>query len=243
MIQSVLDNAVGDVEILPVIDGYELKQSLPDDYRVKPVFNPVNVGMRESINLGIAASTGEFVMRSDEHCAFGYGFDRELTNICQSNWIMVPRRYFLDPVKWSVMDVGYVDYEDLKIVQYGRGRKFSGVPWLARTKERKHILVDETRAMQGSCWVMPRKWWDKVIGSLQTEGYGTHIQDSHEMVFKTWKAGGKLMLNKATWYAHKHRKFPRTHGYGGEAADKGYAYALSVWEDYYNELREQWAKL
>jgi hypothetical protein len=36
------------------------------------------------------------------------------------------------------------------------------------------------------------------------------------MVFKTWKAGGKLMLNKNTWHAHKHRSFARTHNNGTE---------------------------
>ena len=106
-------------------------------------------------------------------------------------------------------------------------------------------MIDETMAMQGSMWLMPRRWWQEVIGELQTEGYGPLIQDSHEMGFKTWKAGGKLMLNKNTWFAHRHRDFGRTH-HNGTAEnpakqDDGYAYALKIWGEYYqNEIRPAW---
>ncbi len=62
---------------------------------------------------------------------------------------------------------------------------------------------------------------------------GNHIEDSGKY--------GKLMVSKTTWYAHKHRSFPRTHSYGGEAADKCFAYALSVWREYYEqEIVPRW---
>ncbi len=102
--------------------------------------------------------------------------------------------------------------------------------------------IDESMAMQGSCWIMKRSWWDKVIKDLQTEGYGPLYQDSHEMVFKTWKAGGKLMVNKNTWHAHKHRDFKRTHNYGTAEAAPGWAYSLKLWEPYYNEIKLKWRK-
>ncbi len=45
------------------------------------------------------------------------------------------------------------------------------------------------------------------------------------------------MLNKNTWFAHKHRDFPRTHNNGTKETpakqDEGYTYALKVWEDFY----------
>jgi len=60
------------------------------------------------------------------------------------------------------------------------------------------------------------------------------------MVFKTWKAGGKLMLNKNTWFAHKHRSFSRTHNYGIKEATPGWKYSLDKWKDYYKEIKEKW---
>ena len=166
-----------------------------------------------------------------------------MTDQCQPNWIMTARRYFLDPVKWCIMEEhGYVDHEKLVIQE---GKKFAGQRWKSRDEEQKDVQLSETMAMQGSMWVMPHKWWDDVIGELQTEGYGPLIQDSHEMVFKTWKAGGKLILNKNTWFAHKHRSFSRTHNNGTvenpAKNDDGYAYALKVWKDYYDkEIRPAW---
>jgi len=240
-IDSLLDNSeLGDeLEIIAILDGYWPDPPLKDDSRLKVVHLGKNRGMRGAINAGAAVSTGEYLMRTDEHAAFGEGYDRILTSQTEDNWIVTPRRFFLDPVKWEVMDISPVDYMKLKIVNYSRGQKFSGVTW--DRPDRKDIMIDETMAMQGSCWVMKRSWWDKVIGELQSEGYGTHYQDSHEMQFKTWKAGGKLMVNKNTWHAHKHRSFPRTHGYGGDLADKSFAYALSVWRDYFEkEIEPEW---
>lgn len=238
-IESLLDNAEGEIEIIPVIDGYTLAKPLVKDPRVRPVYLPKNLGMRGAINAGVAASKGEYLMRTDEHCTFGKGYDKILTADCEDNWIVTPRRYFLDPVKWEVMDLPPNDYNKLCI--RNPGPKFFGVDWKSRARERADIMIDETMAMQGSCWVMKRSWWDKIIGELQSEGYGTHYQDSIEMVFKTWKAGGKLMVNKKTWHAHKHREFPRTHNYGGPAAEAGFQYSLHVWKDYYdNVVRPKW---
>jgi glycosyltransferase involved in cell wall biosynthesis len=241
-IDSLLENAQGEIEIIPVLDGYWPNEEIKKDERIKILHLGRNRGMRRAINAGVSIAQGEYIMRTDEHCAFGKGYDVFLTHDCQPNWIITPRRYYLDPVKWEVMDIPPVDFMKLKIVNVSPGvRKFSGVDAPGNDNE----PIQESMAMQGSCWVMPRAWWDKVIGELQNEGYGPHYQDSHEMVFKTWKAGGKLMVDKKTWHAHKHRDFPRTHNNGtaeNPSDNKAcWAYSLKVWEDYYNkEIKPKW---
>jgi hypothetical protein len=239
-IDSLLSSSeLGDqLEIIAVLDGYWPSFELRDDPRVRYAHLGKNRGMRGAINAGVSLACGEFIMRTDEHCLFGQGFDRIMTEACQPNWIMTARRFFLDPKQWQVMDVPFVDYEKLVIQE---DTKFSGRPWRSRDKNRRGLLVDETMAMQGSCWVMPRQWWLDVIGELQTEGYGPLYQDSHEMVFKTWQAGGHLMLNKETWFAHKHRSFSRTHNYGKTEATPGWKYSLDLWRGYYEtEIRSKW---
>ncbi len=117
-IDSILDNAVGDIEIIPVIDGYEPKE-FRDDPRIKVVRHSQNRGMRDAINTGVAAATGDYLMRTDEHCVFGERFDEIILDTIQDNWIVVPRRYFLDPVKWEVMDKSPVDFlnpDSLKVI-------------------------------------------------------------------------------------------------------------------------------
>lgn len=233
LLQSQLDE--DQLEIICVYDGYWANPVA--DKRVKAVHLGRNRGMRDAINAGVAVSTGKFIMRVDEHQVFGPGYDQILTETCEPNWIVTPRRYFLDVVKWEIMDMPFVDTMDLKIV--GEPPKFSGVD----RKRVNDVMLEESAAMQGSCWLMPRKWWDEVIGELQTKGYGPLIQDSHEMVFKIWKAGGRLMVNKNTWHAHKHRNFSRTHQNGTPENpannEAGYAYALTVWSDYYKELVDE----
>lgn len=239
-INSLLEQSLlGDqLEIIAVLDGVWTSIPLRDDPHLITVHLGKNQGMRGAINAGMRIARGEFVMRTDEHCMFGKGYDKIMTDSLQDNWIMTAKRFFLDPVKWEVMDIPPIGYEKL-IIQ--GGVKFSGHPWAERDDERKDIMIDETMAMQGSMWMMKKSWWDSVIGELQSEGYGTHYQDSHEIVFKTWKKGGKLMLNKNTWFAHKHRSFPRTHNYGTAEALPGWTYSLNLWTDYYeNEIRPKW---
>lgn len=239
-IKSLLDNALGEIEIIAVLDGYW--DLMVNDKRVRVVHLGRNRGMRGAINAGISVARGEFLMRTDGHSCFGKGYDKILTETCQPNWIVTPRRYFLDPAKWQVMDIPYIDYE--KLVIQG-GMKFSGRRWPERDLERRDIMIDETMAMQGSCWVMPHKWWDDVIVELDSEHYGPLYQDSHEMIFKTWKAGGKMMVNKNTWHAHKHRDFPRTHNNGTKENPSNneacWKYSLDLWKDYYiNEIKPKW---
>ena len=196
-IDSLLENSeLGDqLEIIAVLDGYWPTFELRQDSRVRYVHLGKNRGIRGAINAGVAVSRGEFLMRNDEHQTCGKGYDRILTETCESNWIVTPRRYFLDPVKWEVMDIPFVDYTKLKIENVDNEIcKFAGVEW--SRPERADVMIDETMATQGSCWVMPRKWWDEVIGELQIEGYGPHFQGSYEMVFKTLKTGGKIFFQK-----------------------------------------------
>lgn len=242
-IQSILDNAVGEVEVIVVLDGYWVE--IIDDPRVKVLHLGGNRGMRGAINAGVAIARGEYLMRTDEHCSFAKGFDKVITDNMEDNWIVTPTRYELDVVHWKRMNILPVNFTKLVIQNTQDGKKFTAVPWKERDEEMKDVMIAETMGMQGSCWFMKKSWWEKVIIELQTEGYGQLIQDSTEMIFKTWKAGGKMMLNKNTWHAHRHRKFGRTHNNGTKEnpakCDAGYKYAIDVWGDYFeNDIKPKW---
>jgi hypothetical protein len=241
-------SGLGDaLEIIPVLDGYWPTTPIKNDDRIKVVHKGNNTGMREAINAGVRVARGEFIMRLDEHCCFGDRYDLIMTSQCLPNQMMTATRYYLDPNEWKVMDIEPVYHEKFVIQKINdKGdRKFAGVRWRERDEQLKEVPITETMAMQGSMWITPRKWFLEVFGELQTEGYGALIQDSVEATMKTWKAGGQLVLNKNTWFAHKHRSFPRTHNNGTKDTpancDQGYAYSLSVWEDYYRkEIVPKW---
>jgi GT2 family glycosyltransferase len=248
-VEDLLKNSeLGDkLEIIVVQDGYWMPPDwIVNDPRVRYIHLGANRGMRGAINAGIAIARGEFFMRLDEHCCFDKGYDKKLTDECQENWVMTARRFFLDPIKWEVMDKPPVEHERLDIQRAGDVRKFAGRPWRSRDEKQKDVMISETQAMQGSMWIANREFFLKTVGELQTEGYGPAYQDSVETTMKYWKVGGKLMLNKKTWFAHKHRDFKRTHNEGTKEnpwiREKSWTYALEQWESFYNELQEEWKK-
>lgn len=234
-IDSLLDNAEGTVEVIVTLDGYWPVTPIKSDPRVRIIHLGKTQGMRNAINCAVRVAKGEFILRTDEHCMFDKGWDTKLTKRFRDNWIVYPRRYHLDPVTWTVMDKPFHDYHKLVIdPAYG---KWSGVNWRSREIERAHKEIDESMGMQGSCWIMKKSWWDK-IGELDDSQYGEHTQDSIEMVFKTWQLGGRLMVNKTTWHAHKDRLFKRTHQYDHKSPESlaFYKFAVDKWKPYYNDV-------
>jgi len=240
---SLLENSeLGDqLEIIVTLDSYWPAHEMIQDPRVRYIHFGSNQGPKECFNQALKIARGEFIMRLDCHCMFGKGYDRILCDDCGDKDVITARRYFLDPIKWECMDIPPVDYEKLVIQD---GKKFSGQRWDSRTEERKDIMVDETMAMQGSMWVAPRKWFDFICGGrLQTEGYGPAYQDSTEVSMKSWVNGGRLMVTKNTWFAHKHRSFPRNHQEGTEEnpwkAEESWLFALNEWIDFYPVIKER----
>jgi GT2 family glycosyltransferase len=244
-LNSLLENSeLGDqLEIIVTLDSYWPTEPILQDPRVRYIHFGANRGPKGCFNTAYKIARGEYVMRLDCHCKFGKGYDRILTEDCGDKDFITARRYFLDPVKWEVMDIPCVDYEKLVIQD---GKKFSGNRWDSRASERRNIMVDETMAMQGSMWVVSRKWFDQVCnGQLQEEGYGPAYQDSTEVSMKSWKNGGRLMVTKNTWFAHKHRDFPRNHNEGTQEnpwnREESWAFALKEWGEYYqNVIKPKW---
>ncbi len=235
------NSALGDaLEVISVWDGYYPSWEIIEDPRRTFVHLGSNRGMRGAINIGIEIAKGEYFMRLDEHCAFGKGFDKILTDDCKENEVMTATRYFLNPEKWEVMDIPPVYHERLDIINVSEGvRKFHGKPWKEMDHWMRKKQISETEAMQGSMWIANREFFLKTVGILDSDNYGPLIQDSVEVTFKYWQAGGRLMLNKNAWFAHKHRSFKRTHNNGTPENpaqyEKGYAYALSQFEEFYKK--------
>lgn len=219
-IDDLRTKAEDEIEIIVVLDGKWDEIENADAV----LFNEKRMGMRASINRGAEASRGEYVMKIDSHCMLDKGFDVKLLTHIQDDWVVIPRRYRLDIETWKITDDAPVDYERIMIL----ADKLHGVVSKGRTEIRRNIMIDEDMVFQGSCWLMSRKHW-KWLGGLQEEGYGTFTQEPIEIALKTWLGGGKVMINKNTWYAHKHRKFKRTVGIDSEEVRRGNAYSRDFW--------------
>lgn len=221
-IQGLLDNAAGDIEIIVNLDGYwptefiltsgeqkgvTFHQEMITDPRVLYIHRGEGRGMRTGINSAASLATGEYLLKSDAHCMYDKGFDEKLKADMQDNWIVIPRRKRLDADNWSIQDVGKpdVDYEFLSSPSH-EGAK--GQIWNERIKERLDIPeyeIDEDLSFQGSCWFMKKDYYWNELDGMQVEGYGEFVREAQELGLKCWLSGGKVMINKRTWYAHLHK--------------------------------------
>lgn len=204
-INDILSNSVGPIEVLVILDGYDLPESeLIKDSRVKYIRLPYSHIMtkRVGVNMAVAQSRGEFVMSVDAHCCFAKGFDDVLRHDCEDAMIMIPRRYKLDAVNWRAnMMYESIDYEYWIWSAMKEGHYFKNYPWHSRRAERLKLLIDDTLTFQGSCWIMKKTWFEK-MKFMRCEGYTPWGQEDVELALETWLNGGRVVVNKKTWYAH-----------------------------------------
>ncbi len=212
-IRDVLEKATGEVEIYPILDGYEPPPSeLVDDPRVTYIRlkQQSYTQKRHGINHMVDICKGKYVMSLDAHCMMAKGFDEVLIKDLEPDWVALPRRNRLDAENWclqtQVDDRPPIDYEYLMYPAKKEFKEngFHGFRWDERTYERQHVPIDETITMQASCWVMHKSWYKK-NGFMQIEGFTGWGQEAEELSFTTWLRGGRLITNKNTWYAHLHK--------------------------------------
>lgn len=222
-VNDLFEKAVGDIEVIVVLDGYVLNPPLQARENLKIIHNKTSQGMRPAINTGVALAKGKYIMKCDDHCMFAKGYDVALAQDCDYNWLAVPSRYSLDGDNWELgygpIDYLYLTYPFAKDDQFGYG--FHGKKWhgeqgftgkyFYREKQRRDIRIDDMLTFQGSLWFMHKYYFYK-IGGMQYEGYIDH-QEAQEMGFKVWLSGGRCVVNKNTWYAHLHKGAKHGRGY------------------------------
>jgi len=205
-VQDVLDNAGCDVEVIVHVDE-KWPEPLSKDIRVVYIHPPKPRGLRQAINACVRLARGKYILKCDDHVAFGPNFGRILIDSHEDNWVQVPRRYALDPVNWKIEERTDNKYPiDQMYIDFPRKGKdhddgMHGVPW----KRDRQEDIDDTPSMQGSCYFMTKDYFQKVLHGLSEEGYGQFAQEAQEIGFKTWLSGGALKVNKKTWYAHLHK--------------------------------------
>jgi glycosyltransferase involved in cell wall biosynthesis len=225
-VTGLLNNAREDIEIIVVCDGIWPDPLLLDDKRVIIVHHGTQFnsrGMKEGIMQGIAIARGEYIMKTDEHTMFDEGWDVKLKADCEDNWVVIPRRHRLLGDEWELEEYtinadgsltakpGARPPVDYMYLSYPYERPFDktcglhGAEWRDRYYARKDILIDDTMSMQGSCYFMKRSWWDNVIKGFDVETFGNFTMEAQEIGNKTWYSGGRVVVNKKTWYAHMHK--------------------------------------
>jgi len=183
-----------------------------------------NIGNKMMINTLAKMASGKYIFKTDSHCMFAKGFDETLQADMANNWLVAPRFYKLDPLKWRRQDRKFYDYFYFRFKGAG--------PWPERTQEGANIILDETPLIHGSAWFVEKDFFLNRIGGFPNSGPMNHTQESTYLCLKTWLGpwNGRVMVNKKTWYAHKehweqNKGIPHTY----EAAEK--FWAVNKWNE------------
>jgi len=207
--QGVLDNASCEVEIIVNVEQ-EWPEPLIEDARVHYIHHSSPIGMRAGINACVALAKGKYIMKLDDHCLVGKDFGKILIENHQPDWVQVPQRFALNAEEWKIEERTDDKYPIVQMYQdFPRKGKANddgthGVEWRERRNQTQDQDLVESPSMQGSCWFMEKEYFKK-LNLMDETGYGQFAQEAQEIGFKCWLSGGKLMINKKTFYAHLHK--------------------------------------
>lgn len=229
-LKSIYENAEGEIEVLVGFNGEPFYDLLAyPNLTILPFTR--NVGIKTNINALAAMADGKYLMKLDAHTAVGKGFDELLKANMESDWIVTPR-FKIIREDWSIQtrngEQEFYDYFYLCCpFTDPKGLRFkAGGHWPERTKERLDTLIDETPQIHGSCWFMTKDRFFKLGGFPLQDPYG-HGQEPLWLGLKNWLMGGKVMVNKNTWYAHLHQNSSQR-GYPEDKAATEYTYNVTA---------------
>jgi hypothetical protein len=217
-INDVFAKAAGAVEVIAVINGYTPTQPLLDRDGLRYLYLP-RASMRGALNAARPFVAGDWVMKSDEHCLYAPGFDEVLKQDCDQDWLLIPRRYSLDPENWCIENnpKGPRDYHYLSSCVWSIRERddysLNGLEWPDRTRARMvGYDIDETMSWQGSFYFMSRRHYE-FLGPLREDLFGSFASEPQEIGLKTQLSGGKVCVSKKTYGAHLHKGKKYGRGY------------------------------
>lgn len=238
-IEDILKNIEGKTEIITVLDGAWADPPIPQHERVTVIYHDQSIGQRAATNEACKLSKAKYVMKVDAHCAFDKGFDVKMMSEMRDDWTMVPLMKNLHAFDW-VCKKGHRRYQGPSgpCSECGRETK-RDVVWIAKKSPNSvsycfdatpHFQyfgeyakrpegqeeISETMSLQGSCWMLTRDKYFEL--DICDENFGSWGSQGIEVAVKTWLSGGRVMVNKKTWYAHMFRT---------QGGDFGFPYHLS----------------
>lgn len=249
-IENILQNIRGNTEIIAVMDGYWADPPIPQHEKVTVIHHNKSIGQRAATNEAARLSRAKYVMKVDAHCSFDEGFDVKMLNEIKPDWTMVPLMKNLHAFDW-VCPQGHRRYQGPSgpCSECGMETK-RDILWQAKKSPNSvsycfdstphfqyfgeyakrpegQAEISETMSLQGSCWMLSReKYWEL---NICDENFGSWGSQGIEVAAKTWLSGGKVMVNRKTWYAHMFRtqggdfSFPYPISHGDQERAKAFA--------------------
>lgn len=223
-IESVCAAAKSDYEIIAVCDGYWPNPPIKDHPKVHIIHHTEPVGQRAATNEGVRLARKKYILKIDGHTILDEGFDIKLAQDCQPDWTVVPLMYGLDAEKWEKKNKRpasfmCVTYDSEKILRTEYWFSFEKRP------EGKKDIADLMSCMGNFIFMERERYWQ--LGGLD-ENHGSWGQVGVEVALKSWLSGGRMVLNKKTWFAHLWRK-QCPYSLHRSDVDKARTYSTDLW--------------
>ena len=259
-IENVLENMRGDTEIIVVLDGYTPDILPPVHPSVSYIYKAQSIGQRAAVNEAAKISTAKYVMKLDAHCAVAPGFDTVLMENCEHDWTVVPRMYNLHAFYWVCGQCGRKYDQGPKPArcpscQNENQELFEKeIVWKPRLSRKSDFMrfdenlvfkywgdyekrpqakseIADLMCFLGASFFMERdRYWE--LGGLD-EAHGSWGQMGVEISCKSWLSGGRLVVNKKTWFSHMFRTngngFSFPYPISGNDQEKAREYSRSLW--------------
>lgn len=236
-IDDCLDKAEGDVEVIAVLDNFWPGPPIKDRKNVTLIHHSRPFGQRQGVNEAARLARGKHIMKMDAHCILDKGYDVKLAADCEYDWTVIPRRFGVIEDGWKRRP-GRVDFMRLTNPSEPGDLGLRATAWTDyRKRPEAQGDICDVMTCQGSGWFMFRDRFFE-LGCLD-EGHGHWGAMGCEVGCKTWLSGGRLVVNKKTWYAHwqrgrKHTKtgFKTTSRFyylPREVVRKAHDYAKDLW--------------
>ena len=230
-VEDILKNKRGDTEVIVGLDGKWSEPPLDDHPDVKIIYYPKSIGQRAMMNRCARLSRAKYVMKVDAHCSFDEGFDVKMFDAFKEtgdNVTMVPVMRNLWAFDWKCFKCGKKVYQDkepicpvcgtnMKKKMLWRAKRSPNstsyrfnsqleFKYFTEYKKKQEGDLVESMSLQGSCFMATREnYWEK---ELCDESWGSWGGQGAEVSIKTWLSGGRVIVNKRTWYAHMFRTKP-----------------------------------
>lgn len=223
-IQDILEHKKGNTEILVGLDGAWAEPRIEDHEDVVILHYSKSIGQRAITNRLCNISKSKYIMKVDAHCAFDDGFDVKMMEKMEDDITMVPVMRNLHAFNWvcknghkryqgpsgvckecgepTTKDIVWIPKSNPQSTAYRFDKEMHFQYWNEYGKKLKGDLT-ETLSIQGSCFMVTRDKYKEL--DLCSEEFNSWGQQGVEVACKTWLSGGRVLVNRTTWYAHMFR--------------------------------------
>lgn len=225
-VEDILRNKRGKTEVIVGMDGGWSGSGIPDHDDVRILYVSESIGQRAMTNQLARLSSAKYLAKADAHCAFDEAFDIKLMDAVKDHddWTIVPNMRNLHVFDW-VCPAGHRRYQSPSGACLDCGKETTkDIVWFPKTspnstsfcfdsephfqyfgeyKKKQQGDIVETMSLQGSFFMCTQeRYW--TLG-LCSEEFGSWGSQGIEVAVKTWLSGGRVVCNRATWYAHLFR--------------------------------------